>query len=336
MSNAADSLPTHMQALQLAAYDGRLKLVELPVPQPPEGHVLVEVAAAPVHPSDLMFMVGRYGIKKPLPTVPGFEGSGVVVRSGGGEAANALVGRRVAVASASGDGTWARYTVVPAGLCFPLLDGTSMDAGAMLVVNPLTAYCLVEEARARGAAAVVQTAAASALGRMVVARCRQLDLPLINVVRRQEQVELLLGLGAQEVLSTHQPDFDRVFSQRARALNATVALDAVGGATAGRILRGLPRHSSLILYGSLSDEPCQFNPGDLIFAGKTMRGFWLSDLLKAEGLQRLQQGAAVVQPELASHYSTQVRARVTLDQAVDALAAYAADMTAGKVLLMPR
>ncbi len=334
-SPSSTTLPATMKALQLAAYDGRLAVAEIARPTPQPGGVLVEMAVASVNPSDLMFIKGQYGVRKPLPTVPGFEGSGVVVQSGGGAEADALVGQRVSVASTA-DGTWAQYVAAPASMCFPLLATTTMEAGAMLVVNPLTAHALVELARDLGAAALVQTAAASALGRMVLARCNRLGLPVINVVRREPQVALLTSLGATEVLSTAEPDFDRRFAERARALKATVALEAVSGALTGRILRGMPRRSTVVLYGALSEEPCQLNPGDLIFAGKTLRGFWLSDLFTPQGLQQLQAGARTVQEHLTTDYASPVRGTYRLEDAVGALAEYQADMTAGKILLTPK
>src|SRR4051812_10526360 len=93
-------IPNTMRAVQLTNYDGRpesISFVEnLPVPKPGPGQVLVKVAASPINPSDLAFLGGMYGFKKPLPTVPGFEGSGTVVATGSGTMARFLKGKRVA------------------------------------------------------------------------------------------------------------------------------------------------------------------------------------------------------------------------------------------------
>src|SRR5206468_2491339 len=139
----------------------KLKLVEKPTPKPAHGDVLIKVAASPVHPSDLTFLRGLYGIKKPLPVIPGFEGSGVVV-AGKGLPGSLYIGRKVSFASGD-DGAWAEYTVAPAMQTIPLLGGISLEQGATLFVNPLTALTLVTIARSEGHSAIIQTAAASTL-----------------------------------------------------------------------------------------------------------------------------------------------------------------------------
>src|SRR5262245_46472731 len=144
------SIPRTMRAIELRSYDGRpesLVLVEKLVPAPGPGQVLVRMAASPINPSDLMFLRGQYGFKKGLPVVPGFEGSGTVVAGGGGFIASMLQGRRVACAAASPDlqdGTWAEYTVTSARLCIPLLRDVDLEQAAMMLVNPLTAWALVD------------------------------------------------------------------------------------------------------------------------------------------------------------------------------------------------
>jgi NADPH2:quinone reductase len=167
ISQPVTSIPATMRAVQLRAYDGNpesVAVVELPVPRPGPGQVLIRVAASPINPSDLMFIRGLYGFKKPLPAVPGFEGSGTVVEAGGGMMPRFLKGRRVACAAADPNiagGMWAEYLVTSAQLCVPLSKQVDMEQGATMLVNPLTAWALMEEARLGRHRAVVQTAAAS-------------------------------------------------------------------------------------------------------------------------------------------------------------------------------
>ena len=171
-----------MQALELHSYEGwrtGLRLVEKPVPRPGAGQVLVRMAAAPVNPADFAFMKGQYGVRKPLPTVPGLEGSGLVVAAGGGLAARFLVGRRVAcVAPDHSDGTWAEYLVASPHRCMPLRRGVSLEQGATALVNPLSAWAMLDLARRGGHRTVVQTAAAGALGRMLLRLCRRFGLTI--------------------------------------------------------------------------------------------------------------------------------------------------------------
>src|SRR6516165_12259468 len=191
------AMTSTMRAVQILAYDSKpesVSLVELPVPRPGPGQVLVHVAASPINPSDLMFLRGLYGFKKPLPAIPGFEGSGTVVEAGTRMMPRFLKGRRVACAAADANvtgGMWAEYVVVPAQLCIPLRKDVDLEQGAALLINPMTAWGLMHEARRGRHRAVVQTAAASTLGRMIVRLGKRFSMPVINVVRRAEQVELL-------------------------------------------------------------------------------------------------------------------------------------------------
>src|SRR5262249_10571172 len=159
--------------------------------RPRAGEVLVHMAAAPINPSDLMFINGMYGVKKPLPAIPGLEGSGTVVAFGGGLMARFLVGKRVACHAAApsvAGGTWSEYLATPAQFCVPLRKQVDLEQGATMLVNPLTAWALVNEARRGEDKAIVQTAAASAVGRMIWRLAKKSSVLVINVVRRKEQV----------------------------------------------------------------------------------------------------------------------------------------------------
>src|SRR5262245_27971629 len=137
-------LPATMRAVQLRDYDGKpgsLTVAEISLPRPGPGEVLVRVSASPVNPSDLMFITGRYGFKKPLPATPGLEGSGTVVEAGSGLMARFMKGRRVACAAAdpkTSGGMWAEYIVTAAQFCVPLRKNVDMEQGATMLVNPLT------------------------------------------------------------------------------------------------------------------------------------------------------------------------------------------------------
>jgi len=157
-----------MQAIHLTAPE-KLEAVEKDIPMPfKKGQVLIKMAYSPINPSDLAFLTGQYGIQKTLPTVPGFEGSGEVVATGGGLYANYLKGKNVAcIASDKGDGTWAEYMLTDATKCVALGKTVSTEQGAMSFVNPLTAIELTDMAKQGGYTAVVMSAAASALSKMV-------------------------------------------------------------------------------------------------------------------------------------------------------------------------
>ena len=123
-----DSIPDRMHALVLHEYCediaeaiDSLKVEQRSVPALKRGQVLVRIEAAPCNPSDLLLLQGKYGSLKTLPTVPGWEGAGTVVASGGGPLAWWLMGKRVACGQQEDrDGTWAQYVVANAAECIPL------------------------------------------------------------------------------------------------------------------------------------------------------------------------------------------------------------------------
>lgn len=326
-----------MTALELSAYNGlsALRVVEKPVPELRGGQVLVKVEVAAVNPSDLMFIKGRYGFTKPLPVVPGFEASGRVV-SGHGTYARALVGRRVACAvQQQGDGTWAEYAAVDAMSCLPLLPSVSFEEGAALFVNPFTAYALLERARKARARAVVQTAAASALGKMILRLSQRAGLPVIHIVRRDEQVQQLRELGATDVLNSETPGFLEYLTARCHELGATLAFDAVASDLSRMVVQAMPEGSTLIVYGALSEQNVAISPSELIFRHQRVEGFWLSTYMSQLGLPGLLRRALKVQRTLSTDLQVKVRERATLAHAAAAIERYEAHMSGGKLLITP-
>ncbi len=338
---AVPDIPTTMRAVQLRAYDGKaesLSIAEVPVPRPGPGQALVKVAASPVNPSDLMFIRGLYGMRKPLPATPGFEGSGTVVAVGGGALAGFLKGKRVACHAtdpSTTGGMWAEYIVVPANACVPLRKNVDLETGAMMLVNPFTAWAMVDEARREKHKAIVQTAAASALGRMVVRLGKKFSIPTINIVRRAEQVELLKSLGAKHIVNSHEPGSQDALHDLCHKLGATICFEAVAGELSARVLRAMPKRSRMLVYGALSLDAVHADPGSLIFEGKTIEGFWLSAWLANKSLLGRAGLAGQIQKLLAEELKSPVRGRYPLTEVPRALSDYGANMTAGKPLIVP-
>lgn len=339
------TIPERMRALLLHALDkdieralAGLEVAELPVPVPRRGQVLVRIEAAPCNPSDLLLLQGKYGSLKTAPFVPGWEGAGRVVASGGGMLSRWLLGKRVAC-GLQGDrnGTWAQYAVANVTECIPLQRALGVEQGASLIINPLTALGLLDTARRHGHRAAIHTAGASQVGRMLLAMSRNLDYPMIHVVRRAAQVELLHSLGASHVLNSSEVDFVDQLRELAARLKATIAFEAVAGNLTATVLNCLPPRSTVFLYGSLSEEPCDgMNPSDFIFHGKTVTGFLLPHWLERHSLLRILWLARRAQNMIIrGEISTLVQRRVSLDQAATGLQHYVRHMTEGKVLIVP-
>jgi NADPH:quinone reductase len=339
------SVPNDMRALELpeycedlAAAVRGLRVVRKPVPRPPYGHVLVRMAAAPCNPSDTLLLQGSYGVRKRLPTVPGWEGAGTVVASGGGWLANWLVGKRVACGSQTdGDGTWAEYCVCAAMRAMPLRREIDFDQGACLLVNPLTAVGLIETARRGRHRAAVQTAAASQLGRMIIRLARYVGLPLINTVRRAAQIEELRSLGAEHVLDTESPEFDEQLRRLCAKLGATIAFDPIAGPMPARLLRAMPSGSTVVVYGALAHRNCSdLDPIDLLFRGQRLEGFYLGNWIENQSLLRRINIMRHVQSLVVSGVLTStILTRIPYEEVSGRLMSALQSGQSGKVLIVP-
>ncbi len=315
-----------------------LKIVEKPIPKPGPGQVLVKIEAAPCNPSDILFLQGSYGVKKIFPAVPGWEGAGTVIESGSGLLPWWLKGKRVACGGQSNsDGTWAEYYLADAKGCIPLKNNVPFEQGATLIINPLTAIGMVEEAKKEGHRAIIQTAACSQVGRMVQTLCKKHGIPLINIVRRDEQVQELKSAGEKWVLSSNAEGFELELKTVATDLNATIAFEAVGGNLTGTILSAMPVSSRVLVYGALSEQACTgISPLALIFEKKKVQGFWLSEWLESCSFLSTYQSTQLIQNLMVQDlFATKIRQKVGFDDWKDALIKYHREMTAGKVILQP-
>src|SRR4029450_3952075 len=143
------SVPALMHALQQDEPNGPLTMRQVPMPRPQVGQVLIRMAAAPIDPSDINTLKGySYSGQHHYPFTPGLQGSGTVIEVGGGWMPRLLSGRRVACAAQiPGDAAWAEYMVTSAQSCVPLNKNVSLEQGAMLLGNPLTALAIFEMAK---------------------------------------------------------------------------------------------------------------------------------------------------------------------------------------------
>jgi NADPH2:quinone reductase len=356
-----------------------LSLAEVPMPVPAhDDEVVVRVEASPMNPSDLGLLLGGADLRtaqvsgtaeRPVVTaqVPaavmaglgprigqsmpvGNEGAGTVVAAGASAAAQALLGRKVAIL---GGAMYAEYRAVPATQCLPLPEGTTAAEGASCFVNPLTSLGMVETMRREGHSALVHTAAASNLGQMLNKICLQDGVGLVNIVRKPEQVALLRGLGAQHVVDSQSPNFMAELTDAIAATGATLAFDAIGGgALAGQILvameaaiarkatdaysrYGSTTHKQVYVYGSLDRSPIELARGFGMAWG--VGGWLLFPFLQKVGPQRVQELKARVASELKTTFASHYTREVTMAQALtlEAIGVYGKQATGEKVLMRP-
>jgi NADPH:quinone reductase-like Zn-dependent oxidoreductase len=332
-------VPDQMTAVILDSYTGvdGLRVEQRPVPQPGKDEVLVKVAASPINPSDLAFLDGEYGFKNPPPVIPGGEGSGTVVAVGPGPMGRYFLGKRVACLSqGAGSGMWAEYVVTTAkGGALPLHESVSLEQGAMSIINPLTASAFLEIAKKGGHKAIVLTAAASSLGQMVNRLARSEGVQVINIVRRDAQVDMLKEQGATVVLNSSEAGFDQLLQDACHQAEAHLAFDAVAGPMTGRLLDALPPHSKVTVFSCLSYETTQAGADHFIFEEKAVDGFWLGPWINNMNLIQILMLWRRAQKLMAAELRSEVRARYPFLEAKQAVQDYLSQMTGGKILLIP-
>jgi NADPH:quinone reductase-like Zn-dependent oxidoreductase len=221
------------------------------------------------------------------------------------------------------------------GGALPLRESVSLEQGATSVINPLAASAFIEIAKKGGHEAIVLTAAASSLGRMVNRLASSEGIEVINVVRRDGQVELLRQQGVSIVLNSSDSGFDEALRNACHEYDAHLAFDAVAGELTARLLRALPSNSKVTLFGALSFEPPKTTPGQLIFENKSMDGFWLGPFIASKNLVQTMLMWRRAQKLLSTDLRSDIRAEYPLEDAPRAVEEYVSQMTRGKVLLRP-
>lgn len=311
-----------------------LSVGTLPLRELGENDVLVKVHSAPINPSDIMFSRGLYPAGKQHPTFVGFEGSGLVIETGTSELAASRKGVRVAFfASGKTDlGTWGEYVVVSATSVFPIPGDLTYEEASSSLVNPLSVQAMIFRSKAENHTAIVHSAAASALGKMLVAACKQNNITLINIVRRVEQVKILKDLGAEIVLNSSTENFETELKETFAKHQPSAFFDAVGGALGSLVFKHLPDESRTYNYGALAGDAYTTSPVDLLFKGKVLAGFWLNKELKNPA-NALEIVTKTFENLATRTFTTVIAKKFPYEQYQEALAYYTKNMTEGKVLI---
>lgn len=328
-----NNLPETMLAIRQHEADGKLYVENVPLPQPGPGEVLIKMAAAPINPSDLALLKGGY-MKRTYPFTPGLEGSGMIVASGRGLLPGLRMGKRVACSpNPEGDGTWAEFMISSVLRTVPLPKSISMEQGAMMLVNPMTVMAFLHMAEEGKHRAMVNNAAASALGKMLIRQAAEKGIPLINIVRKEEHAMELKNMGASFVLNSADASFEADLSKLASKLDASLFLDAVSGSLASLLLRAAPPGSTLLTYARLSGDPLSVDPVELIRGDKKINGFLLGNWLQTKGILFKLKFVKQVKKQLGGTLSTHIHQTFLMNDVEEAIKYYRAHMSQGKILL---
>ena len=346
------------------------------MPEPKEDEVLIRIEASPINPSDLGLLIGPAdvssmsvsgegenavvtmdipeGLMRMLETrldqsLPvGNEGGGVVVKAGSKDLED-LVGKTVGVAGGS---MYSQYRCVNAASCFVMHEGVTSAESASCFVNPLTALGMVETMRLENHSALVHTAAASNLGQMLIKICLDEDVPLVNIVRKEEHVDMLNSLGAKFVCNSSKDTFIQDLVNALVETGATIGFDATGGGKlAGQILTAMEvaanqtatdynRYGSntfkqVYIYGGLDRSPTTLNRA---FGFSWSLGGWLlTPFIGRIGTERFEELKQKVADEIkttfASHYTKEISLEEVLQP--DNINVYSKQATGEKYLVNP-
>jgi NADPH2:quinone reductase len=374
---STDNTGLQLRSLIRKSGELELSLARVPVPEPAADEVVVRVEASPINPSDLGLLFGAAdmstakmsgtaanpAVKATVPeklmkamagrvdeSMPvGNEGAGVVVKAGSSDAAQALMGKTVAIL---GGAMYSQYRAIKAVQCLALPPGTKPAEGASCFVNPLTSLGMVETMRRENHKALVHTAAASNLGQMLNRICIKDGVDLVNIVRKPEQEKLLRDLGAKYVVNSSSPTFMDDLTNALVATGATIAFDAIGGGRlAGQILTAMEaaanktakeysRYGSTVykqvyIYGGLDRGPTEIarNFGMTWGVGGWLLTPFLQKIGFAEAQKLRERVVAELKTTFASHYSREISLAEALQ--LDSIAAYGKFGTGEKYLINP-
>lgn len=309
-----------------------LKLKQIESAPLAPGEARVKVLAAPIHPANLLQIAGQYLAAPALPATPGMEGLGRVVEVGG-DVVHLQVGQNVLLGGLGG--TWRDEIVALADAFIPAPQG-DVEQLSMLAVNPMTAYLMMTEyVDLDSGDWIIQSAANSAVGEMVIQLAAKRGLKTVNVVRREELVRPLLDLGADVVL-VDGPDLAERVAEATGGGTIKLALDAVAGETYDRLVETLTFGGTIVSYGALSGEFPPMNMGALIAKDVRARGFWLNNWYEKSTPEVKAAAFASLAPLVASgQIKIKVDSRYPLEEIADAVTRAATSGRDGKVLLVP-
>ena len=356
-----------------------LSIVTSDVPTPSDDEVLIKVEASPINPSDLGLLISfaadldsissqgsgdnkvtSLGIHPGLmqsmkPRIDksmkvGNEGGGVIIDAG--KNAKNLIGKTVGVA---GGAMYSQYRCLPAMSCLVMNEGTTSAEAASSFVNPLTALGFTETMKLENHSALVHTAAASNLGQMLVKICLADDIPLVNIVRKEEHVELLKNLGAKYICNTSDENFMKNLIDCLVETGATLGFDATGGGNegklAGQILSamevaanknateysryGSDTYKQVYIYGGLDPTPTVLNRSFGLSWG--LGGWLLTPFIGRVGMEKFQEMRDRVAKEITTTFASSYTKEVSLEEMLepDAIKTYAKQATGTKYLVTP-
>ena len=356
-----------------------IAIVKSDKPKPSEDEVLIKVEACPINPSDLGLLISfaadldtvsvsgsgnatvakmkiHEGLMKQMkprlgkPMKVGNEGGGVVEDAGANF--KHLIGKTVGLA---GGAMYSRYRCVKASSCLIMNDDTTTTEAASSFVNPLTALGFIETMKLENHSALINTAAASALGQMLVKICKADSIPLVNIVRKSEHVDLLQTLGAKHICNSSDSEFLNKLVDAIVETGATLGFDATGGGNEGKLVGqmlsameiaanktateysryGSDTYKQVYIYGGLDQSPTVLNRSFGMQWG--LGGWLLTPWIGKFGMETFQKMRQRVADEIKTTFATAYTSVISFEEMLqpEIIKKYAKQATGEKYLVNP-
>ena len=366
------------QLITTLSLTGTLSLSLQNTELPPLGaeDILLQVQAAPLNPSDMSFMFTQadlstltfdYDASTPcvsmqLPdiidkrhqhrveqTLPcGYEGAGVIIEVGS-SLSRELIGRTVSCAIG---GMYADYKVSPLNAVIVMPEGVTPMQAAAAFVNPMTVLAMLETRRLHQHKALVHTASASNLGKILIRCCKQQSIPLVNLVRNSNQIPALMSLGADIVLDTSDEDFAVQLYDAISQYEPTACFDPIaGGDLLSHVMSTMERvfidkqqqfshygsgvFKQGFVYGHLDNAPLRFT--HQIGFSWSLRGWLLGDVLPTLSAECITNMKKSIQSEITTTFASEFNTTITLADILNPvqIATYTAARSNEKFLVVP-
>ncbi len=255
-----------MQAVHISRFGGPevLEVVELPVPQPGAGEVLVRLEVAGINYSDIGWREGKRGGTPPM--INGSEGAGTIAALGAGVTGLAE-GDRVAYWNPA-MGSYAQYALCPAFRAVKLPEGMDFTTGAALMLQGFTAHYLVRSTfPIQQGQSLLFHAGAGGVGQIVIQIAKSRGARVLTTVGSPEQAARARELGADETILYDQVDFAQAVRELTDGEGVDVAYDAVGAATWEGSIKSLKTRGMVVYFGAASGPVPLFDTSILTTSG---------------------------------------------------------------------
>ena len=318
-------MPIHASFSSYGQPEDVIKLIEIPSPALSDGEVRIKMLAAPVNPADINLIQGNYGIRPELPATAGLEGCGKIIES---QSPDFQPADKVIFIKRAG--TWSEEVTCAADGVLKIPADTPSNQAAMLKVNPLTAWCMLTQLRNLPKGSwVIQNAANSGVGYCVIQIAKLLGLKTINIVRRKEVIPELEKMGGDLCLLDDADYIDIIKDKQPE-----LALNAVGGDSALRLMDALAPQGLHVTYGAMSRRSLKVPNKFLIFKRIQLHGFWVTEWLKEEDDELVHSTYQTLAQWMIEKNLTQpIDSSYSLDKVYDAITRANQDKRTGKVLI---